>query len=300
MDVLQMCRPFHIPMSVPYLLRHARKHAFNGGRSACIAGLAHTASNSELHSLQHARKRQGQRRDKAHFRMAAANSTGETSGKVFFFDIDNCLYPKSTGIYREMGRKIHAYFKRLGFPDEEATELHHRYYRTYGLALRGLVKHHDVDPMAYDREVDQALPLEQFLKPDPELRTMLETMQGVKKWAFTNAYEVHAGRVLKALGIEDQFAGLTFCDYATPNFPCKPEEVYYEQVMQAAGVTDPSKCYLVDDAAANIDMAKKLGWTAVHVADDVSAEPKHGDFQISHIHELQEVLPEFWPDGNVN
>lgn len=106
--------------------------------------------------------------------------------------------------------RIHAYFKKLGLPDEEATELHYRYYTEYGLAVRGLIKHHgmhpskliqmyydiisncciDVDPLVYDKEVDQSIPLEKYLKPDPELREMLSSMKDVKKWAFTNAYKV--------------------------------------------------------------------------------------------------------------
>lgn len=43
-------------------------------------------------------------------------------------------------------RLIHtlAYFVKLGLSHEEAGHLHHHYYKTYGLALRGLIKHHDV------------------------------------------------------------------------------------------------------------------------------------------------------------
>lgn len=37
-----------------------------------------------------------------------------------------------------------AYFLGLGIPDDEATELHHKYYTQYGLALRGLARHHNV------------------------------------------------------------------------------------------------------------------------------------------------------------
>ena len=37
-----------------------------------------------------------------------------------------------------------AYFISLGFPEEEASELHHKYYKQYGLALRGLVRHHQI------------------------------------------------------------------------------------------------------------------------------------------------------------
>lgn len=39
---------------------------------------------------------------------------------------------------------ILAYFLGLGIPDDEATELHHKYYTQYGLALRGLARHHNV------------------------------------------------------------------------------------------------------------------------------------------------------------
>ena len=37
-----------------------------------------------------------------------------------------------------------AYFVALGHSEEDASELHHRYYTQYGLALRGLVRHHDI------------------------------------------------------------------------------------------------------------------------------------------------------------
>ncbi|KAJ3022702.1 hypothetical protein HKX48_005472 [Thoreauomyces humboldtii] len=216
-----------------------------------------------------------------------------TSGRVFFFDIDNTLYPNSCGIMLDMGKRIHEYFQRLGFPDEEAGELHRRYYKDYGLAIRGLVKYHNVDPLAYDKEVDQGIPLGDYLKNDDDLRKMLSSMKDVKKWAFTNAYKVHAGRVLSLLGVEDQFEGLTYCNYEVKDFICKPQEEFYREVMASAGVTDPSLCYLVDDSPVNIDMAKKLGWTAVHVADNLDG-PKHGDFQILNVKELPNVLPEFW------
>lgn len=64
--------------------------------------------------------------------------------------------------------------------------------------------------------------------------------------------------------------------------------------MAAAGITDPSKCYLVDDSAPNVNAAKQLGWTAVHVTDDPEMEPRHGDWQIADVKELPRVLPEFW------
>jgi hypothetical protein len=37
-----------------------------------------------------------------------------------------------------------AYFVSLGLGHEEASDLHLKYYTQYGLALRGLTRHHDV------------------------------------------------------------------------------------------------------------------------------------------------------------
>ena len=37
-----------------------------------------------------------------------------------------------------------AYFVSLGLGHEEASDLHLKYYTQYGLALRGLTRHHDI------------------------------------------------------------------------------------------------------------------------------------------------------------
>lgn len=48
-------------------------------------------------------------------------------------------------IHDMMALKIHAYFtKHLRISDEEAEKLHCEYYKSYGLALEGLVRHHKI------------------------------------------------------------------------------------------------------------------------------------------------------------
>lgn len=119
----------------------------------------------------------------------------------------------------------------------DATHLHTSYYLTYGLAIEGLVRHHRVDPLSYNAQVDDALPLETVLAVDEDLRTLLDDVdrRKVKLWLFTNAYVNHARRVIRLLGLdrrrlgsvgkgeevgngEEQgeygyFEGLTYCDY---------------------------------------------------------------------------------------
>lgn len=85
-----------------------------------------------------------------------------------------------------------AYFRRLGLSDDEAKDLHSHYYREYGLAIRGLVRHHAVDALDYDKHCDAALPLDEVLKDDPKLRRLLGDIDREKchVWALTNAYKI--------------------------------------------------------------------------------------------------------------
>ncbi|KAF8351376.1 Haloacid dehalogenase-like hydrolase-domain-containing protein, partial [Amanita rubescens] len=181
---------------------------------------------------------------------------------MVWFDIDNTLYSASTKISHSMGERIHAYFVSLGLAHDEAAELHHHYYTEYGLALRGLTRHHDVDPLEFDRLCDGSLPLEEMIKFDPELVKLFEDIDRTKArvWALTNAYKPHAQRVLRILQLENLIDGLVYCDYEIKDFACKPEPEYYELAMQQAGVTDPSKCYFVDDSIRNVVAARSQGW----------------------------------------
>ncbi|CAO3682472.1 unnamed protein product [Umbelopsis ramanniana] len=199
---------------------------------------------------------------------------------------------KNHGIHKIMRQYILQYFNKLGIPESEAAVLRERYYLEYGLSIRGMIEHHQVDPVDFDEQVDGRLPLEDYLKPNPELRKMLETLP-TRKWILTNAGLQHAKRVLKLLDIEDQFEGITYCNYSEPNFSCKPEVEMYEKAMKEAGVKENSDCYFVDDSAANVEAATKLGWTSVHVADDPK-QSSAGDFQIADIIELPQVLPDLW------
>ncbi|KAJ7283549.1 pyrimidine 5-nucleotidase [Mycena rebaudengoi] len=175
-----------------------------------------------------------------------------------FLDIDNTLYSASTGISREMGKRIHAYFTTLGLDDSEASALHLKYYTQYGLALRGLILHHD-DPVDFDRKCDGSLPLEDLISPNPRLRTLIEDIDRTKTkvWALTKC---HAERVLRILNLDDQIDGLIFCDYQQPNFACKPDAQFYHKALEKAGVSDPADCYFVDDSRSNVDAARALGW----------------------------------------
>lgn len=143
---------------------------------------------------------------------------------------------------------IDQYFvKHLDLPVEEAARLHRDYYTNYGLAIEGLVRHHQIDPLDYNAKVDDALPLEHIIKPNPELRSLLEDLDKskVNTWLLTNAYVTHGQRVVRLLDIEDLFQGLTYCDYAARPFICKPHPEMYKKAMREAGVENVKDCFFV-------------------------------------------------------
>ncbi|KAG6911182.1 hypothetical protein DXG01_003049 [Tephrocybe rancida] len=173
-----------------------------------------------------------------------------------------------------MGERIHDYFVSLGLSQEEASELHLRYYTQYGLALRGLRRHHDIDaqdPLDFDRKCDGSIPLEDMIKFDPKTRKLFEDIDRskVRVWGLTNAYRPHAQRVLRILRLDDLIDGLVYCDYEVNDFSCKPEADFYQLAMAKAKLSDPSKCYFIDDNRGNIDGARAQNWSkCVHFCEE--------------------------------
>ena len=67
--------------------------------------------------------------------------------------------------------------------------------------------------------VHSTLPYEQYLKPDPKLKRILDSIP-CEKWIFTNADAVHTDRCLDLLGLRSCFQGI----------------ICFESVMEAAAL----------------------------------------------------------------
>jgi len=199
---------------------------------------------------------------------------------------------------------IDNYFRdKLQLDIEDAKTLHETYYTSYGLAIEGLVRYHKIDPLDYNSKVDDALPLDQVLHPDPELRKLISDIDRtkVRLWLFTNAYVNHGRRVVKLLGIDDLFDGITYCDYTQEILICKPKIEMFEKAMKDASITDRSKCYFVDDSTINCQAAISFGWeNTVQKLEPGDPEPsvpaaKHN---IQNLEELRALYPEFFKQSN--
>ncbi|KAF9679930.1 hypothetical protein SADUNF_Sadunf06G0066900 [Salix dunnii] len=132
------------------------------------------------------------------------------------FDLDDTLYPFSSGIAAACGKNIKDYMvEELGIEESKLTELGNLLYKNYGTTMAGLrAIGYDFDYDEYHRFVHGRLPYEN-LKPDPVLRGLLLSLP-IRKVIFTNADKVHALKVLSKLGLEDCFEGIICFETLNP------------------------------------------------------------------------------------
>ncbi len=89
-------------------------------------------------------------------------------------------------------------------------------------------------------------------------------------------------------------------------------DLRFLQALKTAGITDPSKCYFVDDSLTNVKAARTLGWgNCVHfcergllhveggkpkyIGSDIKEQPdEYGVGAIAKVDELRGVWPEIF------
>ena len=212
--------------------------------------------------------------------------------KSLYFDLDDTLYPASSGLWDAIRDRMNAYMQRLiDLPLPEIIRLRQSYLEKYGTTLRGLQAHYEVNRDEYLAFVHN-LPLEKYIRPDPRLRTLLLSLPQ-QRWIFTNADNHHAMRVLKILGVEDCFDGII--DIRAIDFACKPDKIAYQRALEISGDDDPRQCIIFDDAMRNLAPAAELGFYTILVGKNGTGAS--ADKVIPSLHELKERMPELWEQG---
>lgn len=224
--------------------------------------------------------------------------------ECLFFDLDDTLYPLSSGIAPLCRQNILDFMvEKLGIDAATAPDLCSELYRKYGTSMAGLVASgYKFDFDEYHRFVHGRLPYH-ILHPDLVLKNLLLSMPQ-RKLVFTNGDKVHAFKVLSKLGLEDCFEHVLCFESFNPkdNFHsslpivCKPSLEVFHRAVQLAGV-DPSKTLFFDDSHRNIKGAKAIGLQTVLVGSSTRVEG--ADHAIESIHNIREAIPEIWQEQDV-
>ena len=186
------------------------------------------------------------------------------------FDLDNCLYPASTGLFSLIDERMGAYIQRLLDCDPvEAKRVQKAHFHEHGTTLAGLMREQGVDPHHFLDDV-HAIPLDR-VSQDERLGSALSRLPG-RKFVFTNGDAPYARRVLQAIGIDTHFDQLH--DIHASDLRPKPDPYGYRLLCERFGI-DPAQALLADDMVQNLAPAKALGMTTVWV-DNGSERGNHG------------------------
>jgi putative hydrolase of the HAD superfamily len=187
----------------------------------------------------------------------------------WIFDLDNCLYPASAGLFDLIDQRMAAYIQRLLDCDEqEAKRVQKSHFHEYGTTLAGLMKEHGVDPHHFLEDVHD-IELER-LQCDERLGRFLHRLPG-RRFVFTNGDAPYARRVLARIGVGEHFDNLH--DIHASSYRPKPDPHGYAILCERFGI-DPKHALLADDMVQNLAPAKALGMTTIWV-DNGSERGNH-------------------------
>jgi len=188
----------------------------------------------------------------------------------WIFDLDNCLYPASTGLFALIDQRMNAFIRTLLNCDPvEARRVQKAHFHAHGTTLAGLMAEHDVDPHHFLDDVHD-IPLDRVGR-DERLVRGLGRLPG-RKFVFTNGDAPYARRVLEALGVHAHFDQLH--DIHASDLRPKPDPHGYRLLCERFAI-DPAHALLADDMAQNLAPAKALGMTTIWV-DNGSERGNHG------------------------
>lgn len=191
--------------------------------------------------------------------------------RTWLFDLDDTLYPRSSGVFKAIEQRILDYLGRqMDLDPDGAVAARARLVGEYGTTLRGLMIEHGIEPKLftdYVHDVDLSV-----LARHDVLDAALSRLPGTKL-IFTNGTADHAERVLERLGLAHHFAAIF--DIAAGGWVPKPSVATYRRLIDQFMV-QPGQAIMLDDSTRNLATAKQLGIATVWVTEAVPDETPQG------------------------
>lgn len=172
------------------------------------------------------------------------------------FDLDNTLYPSSSGLMDEIDRRVIDFTARyLNVDHNEAVRRRRARPSCMGTTLQWLrICHGLTDPEPYIEAVHPA-DMHRYLVPDPALHRYIDSLPADYA-LFTNSPLEHAERALTALGLRDLFPRIW--DLRRMGLRGKPHPEAYRRILGDLGLNAP-EALLVDDNSFNLEGFRTMG-----------------------------------------
>ncbi len=205
-------------------------------------------------------------------------------------DLDNTLYPASSGMDEGITRRMLAFIaQHLGVSLEEGTCMRAAGLPAYGTTMEWLTMEHNLtDQNRYFEFVHPDSEIEELQK-DEHLRPYLLSL-GLPMTLLTNAPMAHAKRLLKFFNIEDIFLGVY--DLTFNNGRGKPHPDSFRSAIEPSGYSIAETLF-VDDHPKYVKGYKNICGKAVIVDETgryLELATVEGYGHIRNIYELEALL----------
>ncbi|CAM9734807.1 unnamed protein product [Pylaiella littoralis] len=211
----------------------------------------------------------------------------DPSDRALILDVDGTLYGQSSGVEQQIVDGIHRYFgKELGLSPAECNDIHHRHGSTvWGLQQEGRLSEDQV--ARYYEEVFSSVSVRDLDTGGSDggdsgggdatgyqhRANAAQMIRGHRGPVFvaSNSPLSHVRRVLDGVGLGNaSFAGVLTPD--TRGWLTKSSPEFYDPILEhdsvgGAGV-GPGDLWLLDDSAANLEVASRLGFRTLLVDGD--------------------------------
>lgn len=209
----------------------------------------------------------------------------KTHKKVWIFDLDNTLHNASAKVFPVMNQAMTEYIMaHLALDQHAADRLRHHYWRVYGATLKGLVRHHGVDPHHFLAQTHAFDDLGALLAPVKNLKHLLNSIKQ-RKCVFTNGPYQYANEVLAFMGVLDCFDCVFSVESA--QFYAKPNPRGFTMLLNKLKVS-ADQCVMVEDNLAALQTAKRLGMTTVLVSDRLN-KPLYVNYRVDSVLALTHI-----------
>ena len=200
---------------------------------------------------------------------------------TWIFDLDNTLHDAESKIFPLVNTRMNEYISSyLDISIEDASKLRQGYWDTYGATLKGLIKHHNIDPIDFLSITHDLKNFNDLVMPEVNLKETISNIKG-RKIIYTNAPKSYTDRILKISNIYEMFDEVFTIEDS--NFTPKPNQGSMENFLKKYNIKEG---IFIDDIKENLKTAKNFGLSTIWITNEIT----HHSFIDRKIEKISDLL----------
>jgi len=199
---------------------------------------------------------------------------------TWIFDLDNTIHDAKSKIFPLVNTKMNEYISSyLDVSIEDADNLRQGYWDTYGATLKGLIKHHNINPIDFLATTHDLQNFNDLVIPEINLKETISKIKG-RKIIYTNAPKNYTHRILKISKVYEMFDEIFTIEDS--DFIPKPDQEIMSFFLKKYNIGEG---FFVDDIKENLKTAKNAGLSTIWLTDE-KYHPSYIDKKIEKVSDL--------------